>query len=94
MSKKYCYVFGKKLPLIKETDDKSIWINGDMSICQFAEITDKKWLDDYKNKLHPNDDWTNINIETYARWIDVINHNERLNLIEAALNAKVVGYLD
>lgn len=94
MSKKYCNVFGKKLLLIKETDNKSIWINGDMSICKFAEITDKKWLEDYKNKLHPHDDWTNVNIETYARWIDVINHNEKLDLIEAAMKAKVVGYLD
>lgn len=96
MSEKYCYVFGKKIALMKETNNKSIWIDGGTNYCGLfdAEITDRKWLEDYKNKLHSDDDWTNINIETYGRWIATVNDKEKMDLVEAAMKARVVGYLD
>lgn len=96
MSEKYCTVFGKKITLMNKTNDKSIWIDGGTNYCGLfdAEIKDRKWLENYKNKLHPNDDWTNINLETYGRWIATINDDEKMELVKAACKAGVVGYLD
>ena len=74
----------------KETTQKSVWFPGFAG----AEITSREWLTEYKNKLHPNDDWTNVNLETYVRWIGAIDYDERREVISAALQARVVGYLD
>ena len=46
------------------------------------------------NKLHPNDEWTDVNLETYVEWIGAIDYDERRKVIDAALGAHVVGYLD
>lgn len=57
-------------------------------------IEDREWLKNYKNKLHPNDDWTDVNLDTYAKWIVLINHEEYSLVLDEALKANVVGYLD
>lgn len=88
--KKYCKVCGYDIQIEEETNRKDIWFNGFAG----AQITDRKWLTEYKNKLHPNDDWTKVNLETYVRWIGTIDFNERCQVIDAAMAAKVVGYLD
>lgn len=89
-NKEYCNVCGYDIQLEKDTDDQNLWFRGFAG----AEITDRTWLEEYKNKLHPNDDWTKVNLETYVRWIGVIDFDERCNVIDEALKAKVVGYLD
>ena len=88
--KKYKEVFGHKILLLESKNKTSIWIYGFAD----AEITDKKWLEEYKNKLHPNDDWTDVNLETYGRWLYKINDKERKELINEALKANVVGFLE
>ena len=88
--RKYCKICGHDVPIEEETTTKSIWFNGWAG----AEITDRNWLTEYKNKLHPNDDWTNVNLDTYVKWIGAIDYDERRDVISAALKANVVGYLD
>ena len=89
-NRKYYKVCGYDVPMEKETKEKSVWFPGFAG----AEITSREWLTEYKNKLHPNDDWTNVNLETYVRWIGAIDYDERRAVIDAALKARVVGYLD
>lgn len=90
-NREYYQICGYDIPKEKEEPNrKDIWFPGFAG----AQITDKNWLIEYKNNLHPNDDWTNVNIETYARWIGAIDYDERHNAINAALDANVVGYLD
>ena len=86
----YYKICGYDIPMEKETNSKSVWFPGFAG----AEITNRNWLTEYKNKLHPNDDWTNVNLETYVRWIGAIDYDERRSVIDAALKAHVVGYLD
>lgn len=92
---RYCEVFGHKIK-IETPSTGSVWIDGGTRFCGLfdAEITDREWIESYKNKLHPNDDWTNVNIETYGRWIKEINYAEGNKLVNDALKAHVVGYLD
>lgn len=89
-NKKYYKVCGYDVPMEKETNSKSVWFPGFAG----AEITDRNWLAEKKAELHPNDDWTNVNLETYVRWIGAIDYDERRAVIDAALQAHVVGYLD
>lgn len=89
-NRKYYKVCGYDVPIEEETNSKSIWFSGFAG----AEITDRTWLAEYKNKLHPNDDWTNVNLETYVKWIRSIDEDERDHVISAAIEAGVVGYLD
>ena len=89
-NRKYYKVCEYDIPMEKETNEKSVWFPGFAG----AEITDRNWLTEYKNKLHPNDDWTNVNLETYVRWIGAVDCDERRSVIDAALKARVVGYLD
>ena len=89
-NRKYYNVCGYDVPMENETNSKSVWFPGFAG----AEITDRNWLLEHKNKLHPNDDWTNVNLETYVRWIGAIDYDERRSVIDAALKARVVGYLD
>lgn len=86
----YYSICGYDVPKEKDTNDECIWMRG------FAEarIDDREWLINYKNTLHPNDDWTNVNIETYARWLHAIDNSERHKVIDAALEAGIVGFLD
>ena len=88
-------ICGYNIPKV-ETGTGSIWINGGTNMVGLfdAEITDRKWLEDYKNNLHPNDEWTNVNIETYGKWIRTFNDNEGHTLVNKAIEAHVVGYLD
>ena len=80
----------KNYNIPKEKDEiGSVWLR-----LSSAEITDRKWLKDYKDRLHPNDDWTSVNIETYAKWIHLFDREEADELLNKALNARVVGYLD
>ena len=58
-----------------------------------GEIKDRMWLENYKNKLHPNDDWTNVDLDTYAEWIVIIDNAEYNFVLDEALKAGVVGYL-
>ena len=85
-----CTVFGQRVEIEKSDNRDHLWIYG------FAEarIDDRQWLEDYKNKLHPNDDWTNLNLETYCRWLYKVNDSERSTLINDACKAGVVGFLD
>lgn len=59
-----------------------------------GNIEDRTWLENYKNKLHPNDDWTSVPLDTYAEWIVVINKDEYHLVLNEAIEAGVVGYLD
>jgi hypothetical protein len=80
----------KEYSIPKEKDSNgSVWFK-----LFGAEITNREWLKNYKDKLHPNDDWTNVNLETYARWIHLFDRNEAKKLIDDALEDHVVGYLD
>lgn len=74
----------------------SVWIDGGTNFVGLfdAEITDRKWLEAYKNNIHPSDEWTNVNLETYGKWIRIFNNEEGRRLVDAALEADVVGYLD
>ena len=95
--KNYCEVLGYKIEIFQEqSSDCSVWIDGGTAFCGLfdVEITDRKWLENYKNELHPNDDWTNINLDTYGHWIKVVNPKEGNKLVKDALEARVVGYLD
>ena len=67
-----------------------LWIRGFSDV----RIDDRKWLEDYKSKLHPDDDWTNINLEAYCRWLCVIDNNERRKLIDDAIKDGIVGFLE
>ena len=89
-NRKYYKICGYDVPMEKETNDSSLWFPGFAG----AEITNRDWLSTKKNELHPNDDWTNVNLETYVRWIGAIDYDERRSVIDAALKARVVGYLD
>ncbi len=88
--RKYHKICGYDVPIEEETNCESIWFSGFAG----AEITDRNWLTEYKNKLHPNDEWTDVNLETYVKWIGAIDYDERRKVIDAALGAHVVGYLD
>lgn len=85
-----CEVFGQKIKIVQEDQDKSVWFRG------FAdfEVTDKQWVEDYKNTLHPNDDWTNMNVATYGRWLAKINNQERHDLFDAAHKAGLLGFVE
>ena len=88
--RKYYDVCGYNVPMEAETNENSLWFPGFAG----AQITDRKWLTAKKNELHPNDDWTNVNLETYVKWIGAIDYDERRKVIDDALKARVVGYLD
>lgn len=95
IDKEHYQICGYNIPK-KETETGSVWIDGGtnvMGMCD-AEITDREWLESYKNKLHPNDEWTNVNLETYGLWIRTLDMKEGDQLIKDALKAGVVGYLD
>lgn len=95
-NKKYYKILGKDIPMEKDTVRKSIWIDGGTNFCGLfdAEITDRKWLENFKNELHPSDDWTNVDLETYGKWIRKFDDKEGSKIVDAALKAGVVGYLD
>jgi hypothetical protein len=87
----FCEVCGRKINIIKESrQDDSVFVGSGFI---WAEITDREWLTNYKNKLHPNDEWTNVNIETYGHWIGKFNSKEKHQIIEDALKANVVRSL-
>mgnify|MGYP003563983755 CR=1 FL=1 len=71
--------------------DKSVWIR---YMLGSGQITDRQWLIDYKQKLHPHDDWTCVDVDTYAWNLCKFDLQEVHNIIDAAMKAKVVGYLD
>ena len=91
----YYQICGYNIPKKKDSTG-SVWIDGGTNIVGYldAEIKDRKWLENYKNKLHPNDEWTNVNLETYGLWIRVFNKDEGSELVSNALKEHVVGYLD
>lgn len=96
--RKYYKIQGEDIPM--ETKSKgnsnSIWIDGGTNFIGLfdAEITDREWLENYKKQLHPDDEWTNVNLETYGKWIRRFNHKEASELVNEALKVGVVGYLD
>lgn len=94
-NKEHYQICGYSIPKIEKTT-KSVWIDGGSNIVGLfdAEITNREWLENYKNKLHPNDEWTNVNIDTYGKWIKVFDKEEGRQLVDDALKANVVGYLD
>lgn len=59
-----------------------------------GEITNRQWLIDYKYKLHPHDDWACVDVDTYAWNLCRFNLQEVHDIIDAAMKAKVIGYLD
>jgi len=86
---------GYKIPKVNDGTG-SVWIDGGSNICGLfdAEIIDREWLEIYKDIIHPHDEWTNVNLETYGKWIKVFNKEEGDRLVKAALKSNVVGYLD
>ena len=79
-------ILGFNVPNEKE-DTGIVWLGA-------GGIGDRMWFENYKNKLHPNDDWTNVNADTYAKWIVVIDNEEYQLVLNEALEAGVVVYLD
>lgn len=59
-----------------------------------GDILSTEWLANYKNSKHPNDDWTQVDLVTYSKYIYMFNHEELDNLISEAAKAGVLGYLD
>ena len=88
--REYYNVCGYDVPKEKESNNSSVWVRGFAD----AKITDRQWLVNYKDTLHPNDDWTDVNVETYARWLNVIDDDEHDKLVNDALKAHVVGFLE
>lgn len=88
--KEYYEVFGRKIKKIDEYNSATIYV---ASIISSADI-ERQWVIDYKNNLHPNDDWTNVNVETYGRWLSSIDSNESHKLIGDALEAHVVSFIE
>lgn len=93
--KEHYQIYGYSIPK-SEDSNSSVWIDGGTNIHGLfdAEIKDREWLENYKNKIHPNDEWTNVNLETYGKWIRVFNNEEGKQLVDDALKAHTVGYLD
>ena len=79
----------KEYKIPKEKDS-----SGRIILRLFNADIDREWFKEYKEKLHPNDDWTNVNLETYARWIHLFNRDEADELLDKALKDNVVGGLD
>ena len=95
VNKEHYLICGYNIPK-EETKSGSIWIDGGtnfVGLCD-AEIKNREWLENYKNKLHPNDEWTNVNLETYGLWINVFNSAEGSQLVRDAMKAGTLGYLD
>ena len=89
-------ICGYSIPRDYHSNGKSVWIDGGTNLVGLfdAEITDREWLENYKMKLHPNDEWTNVDIDTYGKWIRVFNNSEGHQLVDDAIKDHVVGYLD
>lgn len=94
-NKEHYQIFGYNIPKI-EGETGSVWIDGGTNIVGLfdAEIKDVEWLKNYKDNLHTNDEWTNVDLYTYGKWIKVFDKEEGSQLVNAALKAGVVGYLD
>ena len=92
---KYYKVYGYDVPF-NGRESGSVWVDGGTKFVGLfdAEITDAKWVENYKNNLHPNDDWTNVDVYTYGRWIKTFDYKEGSKLVDDAIKARVVGYLD
>lgn len=91
----YCvkgYEFSKRGNDVGE----SVWVRFRIMPWCVAEI-ESKWFNEYKNKLHPNDEVTNMDLNTYAHYyfdIEGLYRNDVPDVIDDALKAGVVGYLD
>lgn len=59
-----------------------------------GHVQSESWLIKYKNKKHPNDDWTNVDLVTYAKYMHLFNDREVMDLIDEASVDGVLGYLD
>lgn len=94
-NKEHYQICGYNIPKVDRATG-SVWIDGGTNILGLfdAEIEDVEWLRNYKNNLHPNDEWTNVDLYTYGRWIKVFDKEEGNQLVNDALEAHVVGYLD
>lgn len=75
-----------KIKIEEETDGEYIILNNRATI-------EKKWLKEYKNKLHPADDWTNVNLETYVKNIINFDIDEMTTLLNLAKSIGVFKML-
>lgn len=83
----YYKVYGYNVPDVRQFKI-GCWV------ARIASIEDLDWLQGYKDRIHPDDDWTPVDLETYCYWIGEFDYKEANNLIAAALEANAVGYLD
>lgn len=94
-TKEHYQIYGYNIPKVEDRTG-SVWIDGGTNVQGLfdAEITDRKFVENFKNNTHPNDEWTDVNIETYAKWIRMFDDKEGSRLVDLALEVGVVGYLD
>ena len=92
MKKQDFYIIqGKEVEKCEDDETKeNVWFRFDLG---FAQIK-REWLQKYKEKHHPNDDWTNVDLTTYAENINWFDEYYYDNMITEAIKAGAVGYLD
>ena len=89
-------VKGHEFPQWRDYVGESVMVRFRIMSWCVAEIK-SEWLNEYKNKLHPNDEVTQMDLSTYAHYyfdIEELYRDDVLNVIDDALKAGVVGYLD
>jgi hypothetical protein len=97
MSNEIVYnVKGHRFPQWRDYVGETVMVRFRLLSWCVAEI-ESEWLNEYRNKLHPNDEVTNMDLSTYAHYyfdIEELYRDEVPNVIDDALEAGVVGYLD